>query len=436
MTDSLLTDLILMATLGFLGSFGHCLGMCGPLTVAFSLSKAPTTWQAKLGFNLLLNLGRMLSYGLVGLCIGTIGSVLIAGGQLAGIGSGLRQGLAIGTGSLLIWFGLHQIQPTWLPKLPLLHPALGKLHDRLNRLMFRLAGISPMFLGLLWGLMPCGFLYAAQIKAAETGNPQLGAMTMMAFGLGTTPMMLGVGSSTAFLSHDRRSQLFRLGGWVTLIIGLLTVTRNSEMVDYTGHAALVLLALALIARPIAKLWPAPLQYRRGLGVGAFILSIAHIAHSVSHTFEWNLTAWRFMLPSQQWGLIAGAIAMVLLTPPVLTSFDRIVKSLGDRWRQIHLLTVPAFILVAIHTLMLGSSYFGAIALSPAHWWRIGGLSLLLLGVLGVRSRYGWKLVGQEKWYVKAKQQLDSEQRISGQRDRDEQQPCHESGDRPYSEDSQ
>jgi uncharacterized protein len=433
MTDFLPTDLLLMATLGFLGSFGHCLGMCGPLTVAFSLSAPPQTWQARLGFNLLLNLGRILSYGLVGLIIGTIGSVLIAGGQLAGIGSGLRQGLAIGTGSLLIWFGLHQIQPTWLPKLPLLHPALGKLHDRLNHLMFRLAGISPIFLGLLWGFMPCGFLYAAQIKAAETGNPQLGAMTMMAFGLGTMPMMLGVGSSTAFLSQNRRSQLFRLGGWVTLVIGLLTVTRNSEMVDYTGHAALILLAIALIARPIAKLWSAPLQYRRGLGVGAFILSIAHIIHSVSHTFEWNLDAWRFMLPSQQWGLIVGAIATVLLTPLACTSFDRLVQKLGDRWRQLHLLSLPAFLLVAIHTLLLGSSYLGAIALSPAHWWRMVGLGLLVLGVFGVRSRYGWKLVGQEQWYVKAKQQWSLEQRIRDRRDRDEP-ACHESSDRPYGED--
>ncbi len=434
MTDSLLTDLILMGSLGFLGSFGHCLGMCGPLTVAFSLAAPPQTWQARLGFNLLLNLGRLCSYGLVGWLIGTIGSVLIAGGQLAGIGSGLRQGLAMVTGSLLIWFGLHQIQPTWLPKLPLLHPALGKLHDRLNRLMLRLAGISPLFLGLLWGLMPCGFLYAAQIKAAETGNPQLGAMTMMAFGLGTMPMMLGVGSSTAFLSADRRSQLFRLGGWVTLVIGLLTVTRNSEMVDYTGHAALILLAFALIARPIAKLWSAPLQYRRGLGVGAFILSIAHIIHSVSHTFEWNLAAWRFMLPSQQWGLMAGAIATVLLTPLACTSFDRMMQTLGDRWRQLHLLSLPAFLLVAIHSLLLGSSYLGAIALSPAHWWRIWGLSLGVLGVFAVRSRYGWKLVGQEKWYVKAKQQLGMEQRIRIDRDRVEQQSCHESGDRSYGED--
>ncbi|MBE9029156.1 sulfite exporter TauE/SafE family protein [filamentous cyanobacterium LEGE 11480] len=416
-----MTDLLLIATLGFLGSFGHCLGMCGPLTVAFSLSNpgqspTETSWPAKLRFNLLLNLGRILSYGLVGLCIGTIGSVLIAGGQLAGIGSGLRQGLAIVTGLLLIWFGLHQIQPTWLPKLPLLHPTLGKLHDRLNHLMFRLANISPIFLGLLWGLMPCGFLYAAQIKAAETGNPQLGAVTMMAFGIGTLPMMLGVGSSTTFLSRDRRSQLFRLGGWVTLAIGILTLTRNSDMVDYTGHSALGLLALTLIARPIAKLWSGPLQYRRALGVGAFILSIAHIAHTVSHTFEWNFTAWQFLLPSQQWGFLSGVMATVLLTPPAFTSFDQMVKALGNHWRTLHLLSIPAFLLVAVHALLLGSSYLGALTLSPNHWGRVVGLGLIVIGVMATRSRYSWKLVGQEKRYVKAKQSLIYQQR-------DRQPPC-------------
>lgn len=403
-----MTDFLLIATLGFLGSFGHCLGMCGPLSVAFSLSNAaqfPTekSWRSPVWFNLLLNCGRILSYGLVGWLIGTIGSVLIAGGQLAGIGSGLRQGLAMVTGVLLIWFGLHQIQPTWLPRLPLLHPGLGKLHDRLNHLMFRLANVSPIFLGLIWGCMPCGFLYAAQIKAAATGNPRLGALTMIAFGLGTLPMMLGVGSSTAFLSHDRRSQLFRLGGWVTLTIGILTLTRNSHMVDYTGHGALLLLVLTLIARPIAKLWPGLLQYRRGLGVGAFILSIAHITHTLSHTFEWNLHAWRFLLPSQQWGFFAGVVATLLMMPPAFTSFDTMVRTFGQNWRRIHLLSVPAFLLVAIHALLLGSSYLGALSLSGHHWSRVIGLGLVVIGVLGARSRYGWKLVGQAKWYVPAKQ---------------------------------
>ncbi len=233
----MLIDLFLIAALGFLGSFGHCVGMCGPLTVAFSLSSQSknqsknNNWRQQSKFHILLNLGRMLSYGLVGAAIGALGSILVEGGQLAGVGSELRQWIAIITGLMLILFGLRQINPNFLPKIPFLHPLLqGGLHNRLNAGMSKLSlqntWYTPLVLGMTWGLMPCGFLYTAQIKAAQTGNMWMGAATMLAFGLGTFPMMLGVGVSASLVSKDKRSQLFRLGGWVTLAIGVITLLRN------------------------------------------------------------------------------------------------------------------------------------------------------------------------------------------------------------------
>ncbi|HTL89455.1 MAG TPA: sulfite exporter TauE/SafE family protein, partial [Leptolyngbya sp.] len=62
-------DLFLIASVGFLGSFGHCLGMCSPLTVAFSLSHQGSRSQ-QIWFNLLLNAGRVISYVMVGAAIG------------------------------------------------------------------------------------------------------------------------------------------------------------------------------------------------------------------------------------------------------------------------------------------------------------------------------------------------------------------------------
>ncbi|MBO3462743.1 urease accessory protein UreH domain-containing protein, partial [Aetokthonos hydrillicola] len=291
-------DLLLIMTLGFLGSFGHCMGMCGPLSVAFSLSSKQETrnWRQQLHFHILLNLGRIISYALVGAGIGLLGSVLLASGQMAGIGSELRHWIAIITGIMLIWFGLGQIKPDFLPRIPLLHPILqGSLHNRLSTGMMKLSlntrWWTPALLGMTWGLMPCGFLYAAQIKAAETGNLWKGAATMLAFGIGTLPAMLFIGVSTFLVSKDRRSQLFRLGGWVTLTIGVITLLRTGDtMVDYTGHAALICLIMALIARPISRLWSAPLHYRRALGVGAFVLSGLHTAHMMEHSLKWNLAA--------------------------------------------------------------------------------------------------------------------------------------------------
>jgi len=395
-------------TLGFLGSFGHCVGMCGPLTVAFSLSgqQEKPKWQQQLYFHTLLNLGRIISYVLVGAAIGAIGSIAIASGQIAGIGSEIRRWLAILTGIMLILFGLSQINPQFIPRLPLLHPLThGKWHDRLSTGMVKLSlqtrWWSPAGLGLVWGLMPCGFLYAAQIKAAETGHLWQGAATMLAFGLGTLPMMLGVGVSTSFLSRDRRSQLFRLGGWITVAIGVITLLRTGDtMTDYTGHASLFCLMLALIARPISRLWAAPLQYRRVLGVGAFVLALAHTTHMMAHTLDWNLAAFAFLLPMHQVSLILGFVAIVLMTPAAITSCDRAQKFLSTRWRQIHLLGIPATILSAVHAVLIGSHYLGSISDSSQLYAILLGVAIA--GVLLVRSRWFWSIFHIEKYYVSAK----------------------------------
>ncbi len=401
-------DLLLIIAIGFFGSFGHCVGMCGPLTVAFSLShkQDPLKWQEQLSFHILLNLGRLVSYTLVGAGIGALGSILIAGGQIAGSGSVLRRGIALLTGVMLIWFGIIQIQPKFLPRIPFLHPLTqGKLHNRLSAAMVKLSlhnhWWTPAGLGIVWGLMPCGFLYAAQIKAAETGNLWMGAATMLAFGLGTLPTMLGVGVSTSLVSADRRSQLFRLAGWVTITIGVLTLLRTGDMsmmVSYTGHASLLCLMLALIARPIRRFWLQPLQYRRALGVGAFVLALVHVAQTMQHTFGWNLNAISFLLPTHQLAIAMGITAVALMTPAALTSFDRVQKTLRG-WRQIHLLSVPALLLCATHAVLIGSHYLGNLEGTGQNQLFAVILGTITLGVLLVRLRWFWSLLSLEKFYA-------------------------------------
>jgi len=407
-------DLFLLFILGFLGSFGHCAGMCGPIAAAFSLSQQrensvgrPLAGISKrsLLFHLLLNLGRLLSYALIGAGIGALGSVLIAGGQMAGVGSLLRRVMALLTGSLLIWFGLTQVSPEILPRLPFLHPLLqGKLHERLSSVMVKLSfgdrWWTPFFLGTIWGLIPCGFLYTAQIKAAGAGSAWVGGLAMLAFGLGTLPTMLLVGVSAGMLSRDRRSQLFRMGGWVTLTIGILTLLRSADtMVDYTGHAALICLMLALIARPVSHLWTFPLRYRRAFGVGAFILSVAHMFHMVVHSWNWQIEKLFFMLPQHQQGVVMGGVALLLMLPLAVTSFDGAQKWLGRGWRSLHLLSIPALILGIMHTILVGSHYLGAFHLSDFNRGATVTLGAIGVMVLLIRNRWIWSLLGLEKFYA-------------------------------------
>ncbi|MBD2578146.1 sulfite exporter TauE/SafE family protein [Oscillatoria sp. FACHB-1406] len=400
-------DLSLLVALGFLGSFGHCVGMCGPLAVAFSLSNETSQSSnglQNLRFHLLLNSSRLLSYAVVGAILGGVSGAIATGGQLAGVGSSFRQGIAILTGLMLIWFALVQLAPNFLPRLPFLHPGRGLWHQGLGGMLTGLSGgqqwWTPAVLGALWGLMPCGFLYAAQIKAAATGSWFLGALTMLGFGLGTLPTMVGAGLSASHFSAARRSQLFRLGGWITLAIGCLTLFRSDVMLDYTGHAALLLLALALSARPIAGFWAAPLRYRRAIGVGAFILAAAHTGQMMEHSLNWNFEAIAFLLPEHRWALLSGAIALLLLTPLALTSFDYWQRILGRYWRRLHLLAVPAFLLAALHTVFFGSSYWGALDggwQNSLHAYSLGAIALL---ILALRSPLVWSLFSLARFYRK------------------------------------
>lgn len=408
-------ELGLVAALGFLGSFGHCVGMCGPIAVAFSLADAtsvddqasPPGWHQRwhhIRFHLLLNGGRLCSYVVVGAAVGGLGSVLVAGGQIAGVGSLLRRSIALLTGTLLIALGLRQVAPQLLPTLPLIHPLQGQWHTQLHQAMAQAARQrrwwTPGLLGLAWGLIPCGFLYAAQIKAAETSALLPGAATMMAFGLGTLPVMMGVGVSSAWFSRDRTSQLFQLGGWITLLIGVLTLLRTGDlMVDYTGHLSILCLGLALVARPLSQVWPYLLKVRRLLGVGSFVLAVAHSVHMLEHSWGWNLAAVRFMLPQHQWGMVAGGMGLLLMVPLTLTSTDPAQRWLGRHWRSLHLLSIPAIILGCLHCTLAGSTYLGS--LQWQGWPLVHTLALgsSLVLILAVRSPHVWRCLGVEKWYV-------------------------------------
>ena len=401
-------DLLLIAVLGFLGSFGHCVAMCGPLAVAFSLSaKGETSWRRQLAFHGLLNVGRIFSYLMVGAAIGAVSSVAIAGGQIAGLGSLLRRLMAVVTGLALVWIGLRQLNPQLLPTLPVLHPIVGGLHDRLNRTMTRASEQyrwwTPALLGSIWGLIPCGFLYVAQIKAAETGDLWLGAATMLAFGLGTVPAMLAIGVSASRLSADRRSQLFRLGGWLTLGIGLLTLARAGDSSgDYAAYGAVLCLALALVARPLRRIWPAILTYRRALGVGAFVLSAVHALHVVVHAWDWNVQAVAFMLPSHQLAIGLGAAALALMLPAASTSFNWAQKRLGTTWRKLHLLSVPALVLCSGHAIAIGPKFLGSSQLGWWNWCYTCGLIAVVAAVLLARSRWCWSVVALEEKYAPSK----------------------------------
>ena len=172
--------------LGLLGG-GHCLGMCGGLMGALTLAIPPEQRGRRLRLLLAYNLGRILSYASAGLLLG------LAGWAVASSPAALA--LRVVAALLLIAMGLYLAG--WWSGLTRIE-ALGRgLWRHIQPLASRLLPVSSLpralLLGALWGWLPCGLVYSTLLWAASQGNAGYSAALMLAFGLGTWPVLLATG---------------------------------------------------------------------------------------------------------------------------------------------------------------------------------------------------------------------------------------------------
>jgi sulfite exporter TauE/SafE len=208
---------------GLLGS-GHCFGMCGG--IAGSLGALSGRGDRALALPALqFNLGRILSYALLG---ALAGGILGAAGEIVALkplGKWLRgitaaMVLLIGLRFLLDWRGLDTIEKggagLWRRIVPIA-ARVSQRHDWVGRLG----------LGLCWGFLPCGLVYTVLVTAASTGSTVAGASTMFAFGLGTLPSMLGLTLAAPALSVFLGDRFVRrivgfsllvLAGWMIMTL--------------------------------------------------------------------------------------------------------------------------------------------------------------------------------------------------------------------------
>ncbi|HXY61640.1 MAG TPA: sulfite exporter TauE/SafE family protein [Nitrospirota bacterium] len=209
---------------GFLGGFGHCIGMCGPLVASSSLhsisgdgSRNP---RGPLLNQSLYNLGRLTTYGLVGAIMGFAASFVDVAGRLMGI----QNGVIVGAGIVMIVMGLGitgiVMGTGWLEQHNLLVLAMAK----------KMFGLSSRWryypLGLVLGLMPCGLSYTAFIAAAGTGSPVSGMLTMFFFGAGTVPALMLFGMMVAYFGSRTRAWMQKTGGLAVIVMGFYYILKG------------------------------------------------------------------------------------------------------------------------------------------------------------------------------------------------------------------
>jgi hypothetical protein len=208
---------------GLLGGV-HCIGMCGGIVAALtgSLDAGIRASRGRfLAALLAYNGGRIASYTAAGVLLGLLGQQVSALDPLTGFPVA-----RVFSGVFMLLLGIYLAG--WWPALRWLEQAGARLWKRIEPLGRRFIPIrhsgQALLLGMLWGWLPCGMVYAVLALALASASTLDGGLTMLAFGLGTLPLMLTMGVAFSALARRLQGRIIRaLAGITVLLFGVYTL---------------------------------------------------------------------------------------------------------------------------------------------------------------------------------------------------------------------
>ena len=205
--------------LGLAGSL-HCLGMCGPLSWALPIRHLPKSQQT--GWLLIYQLGRIFTYGILGLIVGSMGTVLDL--------TGFQQTISIALGASILFFGTIIMAPHWTSN----WKPITIFHNHLNQLIQRnwkrpLNPFRMFLLGSLNGWLPCGMVYLALFTGLTLPKITDAWWLMTAFGIGTIPAMMGISMGGQWVGREIRVRLRRVIPMMVSVVGLLLILRGLNL---------------------------------------------------------------------------------------------------------------------------------------------------------------------------------------------------------------
>ncbi|RJR43175.1 MAG: sulfite exporter TauE/SafE family protein [Desulfobacteraceae bacterium] len=219
-------DLTSMFLLGLTGT-GHCLGMCGPLVLAFP------ALTGRFSSHIFYQMGRTATYVLIGVVMGAVSAGLSFLAQKAGSDPltwvmRVQVGLSIFAAIFLVVFGLSRLgflpEPEWMSfaspsRIPGFQRVVGSATQTGDN-----AGM--LLMGMVFGFIPCGLSFAAFARALAAGGPIKGGMLTLAFAAGTLPglLLLGTGLSPIASRYRRLFDLLSGAIMIGIAVSLLMKT--------------------------------------------------------------------------------------------------------------------------------------------------------------------------------------------------------------------
>ena len=192
----------------------HCVAMCGGICLSQCIPKKLNNGVRESKFSairpsLLYNFGRVISYTIIGAIVGAIGSVVSFSGPMKGI-------VQILAGVFMVIMGLNMLNIfPWLRKF---NPRMPKIFAK--KIYAQKRSNSPLYIGILNGLMPCGPLQAMQLYALSTGSPIKGAIAMFLFSIGTVPLMFIFGALSSAISKKFTGKLMTASAVLVVVLGV------------------------------------------------------------------------------------------------------------------------------------------------------------------------------------------------------------------------
>ncbi|MCV6607052.1 MAG: sulfite exporter TauE/SafE family protein [Campylobacterales bacterium] len=218
-----IVDFTTIVTIAFLGSFGHCIGMCGGIVIAYSASKVDNTNQklTQILSHLSYSFGRITTYVALGVFFGYLGSIVAFNNVTNGI-------LYFIAGTFMVLAGLSLIGKFQFLTLIEHSVSNRQWYKRTFTYLLKSKTVPSFFLlGMLNGLLPCGFVYFFAITAASTADPFLGGLVMAVFGLSTLPAMFSLGYFVGFLKQQSfRDLMIKIASIAVIAYGIYTLFKS------------------------------------------------------------------------------------------------------------------------------------------------------------------------------------------------------------------
>jgi uncharacterized protein len=209
----------LVVLIGLVASVSSCMAVTGGLLVAaastYNASHPSLGGVERLKPHLYFNSGRIVSYTVFGGVIGAIGSALTLSAKANGV-------LTIAASVIMIALGLKMLG--LFPGLGRLLPSLPRaVSDRIQGLASRPTEGGAFALGAATFFLPCGFTQALQLYVLGKGDVATGALTMLAFSLGTLPALISLSALSSFAKGVLQRRFLRIAGAAVIVLGVLNI---------------------------------------------------------------------------------------------------------------------------------------------------------------------------------------------------------------------